>query len=145
LLALASSDNEKYASSPGREHIGDWKKFQHERGKEQGMEPDEPPDENHRGDIQKFVHKGPAQRTEKELDSVDYHSDRVGTPDAISSQERYLDQLLEKFEHLSDEYTVIHRDSDRVRRQHRRLVVQTRTKPLNSHPVRSISMFRDYF
>ena len=108
------------------------------------MEPDEPPDENHRGDIQKFVHKGPAQRTEKELDSVDYHSDRVGTPDAISSQERYLDQLLEKFEHLSDEYTVIHRDSDRVRRQHRRLVVQTRTKPLNSHPVRSISMFRDF-
>ena len=100
LLAFPKGDNEKYATRPGGEHIGDRKKFQHERGKQQGMETDEPPDQNHRRDIQQFVAKCPAQRTEQELDHIGHHSDRVSTPDAISRQERYLEQLLEKVGHL---------------------------------------------
>jgi hypothetical protein len=69
------------------------------------MESDEAPDQNHRRNIQQFIPKGPTQRAEQELDHIGRHSDRIGTPDAISRQERYLEQLLKKIGHLLDEYT----------------------------------------
>src|SRR5437868_11920475 len=59
------------------------------------MEPNQPRDQNHRGDVEHLVGKRPAERPENQLQAVGDRADRVCRSDPRSSQNRYVEYLCE--------------------------------------------------
>src|SRR5205807_2361872 len=63
------------------------------------MEPDQPRDQNHRGDVEHLVGERPAERPENQLQAVGDRADRVCRSDPRSSQNRYVEYSCEMVIH----------------------------------------------
>ena len=88
LLTLANGHNNRHTSRPRRQHIRKRQELQNKGRQQQGMEPDEPPYEDHRRHVEQFICKRPPERTQEQLQQIRPYRDGVGEPHELSCENR---------------------------------------------------------
>src|SRR5437773_3992684 len=105
LLTLANGHNNRHTSRPRWQHIGNRQELQGKGRQQQGMEPDEPPCQDHRRHVEQFIGKRPPEGTQEQLEQIGRHRDGVSEPHALSCENGRLEYLQECLKHLVNEYT----------------------------------------
>ena len=88
LLTLAQDNNNRHASRPRRQHVGNRQELQGKRWQQQRMESDKPPRQDHRRHVEQFIGKCPPERTQEQLERIGRYRDGVGKPHALSGENR---------------------------------------------------------
>ena len=86
LLTLAQDNNNRHASRPRRQHVGNRQELQRKGWQQQGMEPDEPPCQDHRHHVEQFIGKRPSEGTQEQLEHIGCHRGGIGTFNAMSRE-----------------------------------------------------------
>ena len=86
LLTLAKDNNDRHASRPRRQHVGNRQELQRKGWQQQGLEPDEPPCQDHRRHVEQFIGKRPPDGTQEQLEHIGCDRDGRGTFNAMSRE-----------------------------------------------------------
>src|SRR5712692_5875302 len=70
LLPFAKGHDQRHASRPRRQPIGDGEELERKCWQKQRMEPEDPPGQNHGRHVEDLIGKRPADRTQQQLEYV---------------------------------------------------------------------------
>lgn len=101
LGSLSQHDHSGGTSCPRWKHIRAGNEFDHESRQEQHVKSDGPGNQDHRHDIQAFIHEHPAKRPKPELQRVRSHGDNKGKANPRFGQKRMARKILNQF-HWAD-------------------------------------------
>jgi len=92
LLPLAQCDDERDATGPRRQHVGDGKEFDDEGRQQERVESKEPPHQDCGDGVERLVEGHPTQRAREQLQSIGHNRRDVRGGDAAACEQGHLQE-----------------------------------------------------